>query len=280
MVLIELINGGGCSPSTPPSPPPFPTSFPYPFYEPAVAFPAPIQLYHPPNPYPYGFGFAPYGYSQPPPPPPAEWYDLNQQPQPQPWMVQVQAPQPGYSGMNPGRVSGYGGPKLEKGTTTLMIRNLPTKLRRHELLDLLDEHCRKENKTSARLARKRHSAYDFLYLPFDFVRGGNLGYAFVNLTTPGAAFRFFNSWNGKGWFNFYKCSKICAITRANIQGKEASKRHLAQCKFFCDTEEFLPVEFSPPRDGYNTNLTKMVTFGIWVSKDESSVSGFGGRKSN
>ncbi len=58
--------------------------------------------------------------------------------------------------------------------TTLMLRNLPNDYTRAMLLELLD---------SSDLAGE----YDFAYLPIDFNRKTNLGYAFVNYVSQAAA---------------------------------------------------------------------------------------------
>ncbi|CAE7570336.1 ML4 [Symbiodinium natans] len=54
------------------------------------------------------------------------------------------------------------------GRTTMMLRNLPNNYTRRMLLELLD-------------SRGFSAKYDFVYLPCDFARKSNLGYAFVNL---------------------------------------------------------------------------------------------------
>ena len=57
---------------------------------------------------------------------------------------------------------------------------------------------------------------DVLYLPVDFKRGRNFGYAFVNLVVP-----FVEKFIGKKWSSFKNSTKLCDITYAKIQGKEA-----------------------------------------------------------
>merc|ERR1712137_603171 len=81
--------------------------------------------------------------------------------------------------------------------TTVMLRNLPNNLNRCGLLDLLESHG-----FAARL--------NFLYLPIDFARQANLGYAFVNLVDVQAAeefkacFQGFSEWNGPS-------KKVCEV---------------------------------------------------------------------
>ncbi|XP_026458850.1 protein MEI2-like 7 [Papaver somniferum] len=120
-------------------------------------------------------------------------------------------------------------------------------------MKILDQHCIKENKKAV---LSNHldavlSEYDFLYLPIDFVRRGNLGYAFVNFTTWIAAMRFYKSFDKLSWKEtmFIDSPKICEICPARIQGKDAHVGHFKRFYFKCDTDEFLPISFSPPRNG-------------------------------
>eukprot|EP00439_Symbiodinium_sp_Y106_P084116 s109_g24.t3 len=66
------------------------------------------------------------------------------------------------------------GPKQDSSRkrprTTVMMRNLPNNYTRSMLLQLLD-------------SRDFAGQYDFVYLPIDFTRRANLGYAFVNLVS-------------------------------------------------------------------------------------------------
>ena len=55
----------------------------------------------------------------------------------------------------------------------VMLRNLPNNYTRDMFLSLLDEEGLSE-------------LYDFVYLPMDFCRDANLGYAFVNLVKLGS----------------------------------------------------------------------------------------------
>ena len=55
----------------------------------------------------------------------------------------------------------------------MMLRNLPNNYTRDMFLSLLDEEGLSE-------------LYDFVYLPMDFCRDANLGYAFVNLVKLGS----------------------------------------------------------------------------------------------
>jgi len=58
--------------------------------------------------------------------------------------------------------------------TTVMLKNLPNNLERSSFLALLDD-------------QGLHGLYDFVHLPIDLQRSANLGFAFVNMTSPAAA---------------------------------------------------------------------------------------------
>ncbi|WOL13750.1 hypothetical protein Cni_G22528 [Canna indica] len=139
--------------------------------------------------------------------------------------------------------------------TTVMIRNIPNKFSRDMLIELLDQHCAKENKEAA-----PPSAYDFVYLPMDFKSGCNLGYAFVNFTTVMAAHRLFGALNGQRW-TLFGSKKISHVCYARIQGRRALEEHFWTSCFECDAAEYLPAVMSPPRDGL-ASLPAPVPVGI------------------
>ncbi|KAE9595933.1 putative mei2-like protein [Lupinus albus] len=120
-------------------------------------------------------------------------------------------------------------------------------LRFSDLLKILDEHCFELNKTVEDAAA--YSKFDFLYLPMDFrlkfrnyffhfintdlsnnhlfgsyfirrhaidKKLSNLGYAFVNFTSPTAAFKFYKRFNGFIW-NVNTNRKTCEINAAQYQ---------------------------------------------------------------
>lgn len=76
--------------------------------------------------------------------------------------------------------------------TTVMLRHLPRDLSRDALLELLD-------------ARGFRGKYDFVYVPINFVEQANLGYAFINLSSPEDTPAFFKVFDG-----FRKWPKPCA----------------------------------------------------------------------
>ncbi|KAJ9146347.1 hypothetical protein P3X46_028626 [Hevea brasiliensis] len=134
------------------------------------------------------------------------------------------------------------------GKTSLMIRNIPNQLGRHDLLRILDKHCLEENRKAKLQSDPLKSEYDFLYLPMDFRNRANYGYAFVNFTSVVAASRFCKSFHKYKW-EVSVNKKTCEISCAVIQGKEALKNQFKNSIFHCHTNGYLPVVLSPPRDG-------------------------------
>ncbi|KAL5779533.1 hypothetical protein ACOSQ2_010270 [Xanthoceras sorbifolium] len=140
-----------------------------------------------------------------------------------------------------------------KGKTSLMIKNIPNHFDRHDLLKILDKHCRAEKSKAKLRSDPCRSEYDFVYLPMDFGFRANLGYAFVNFTSGAAALRFCTAFDKYEWevaaTGLKK--KICEITCAAIQGKDGLVKNFENSKFSCHTRRYLPVTLSPPRDGWN-----------------------------
>ncbi|KAL0432182.1 UNVERIFIED_CONTAM: protein MEI2-like 5 [Sesamum latifolium] len=105
--------------------------------------------------------------------------------------------------------------------TTVMIK-------RGFLLDFLDSYCDTYS-----------LEYDFFYLPMDFRTKNNLGYAFVNFTTGGAALRFMQILQNYRWKTVkidegsFLSKKICNITWARIQGKEALVERFQKSRSVC-----------------------------------------------
>ncbi|XP_024383881.1 protein MEI2-like 5 isoform X2 [Physcomitrium patens] len=137
--------------------------------------------------------------------------------------------------------------------TTLMIKNIPNKYSQQMLLSLLDTHCIECNK---RLEDPNDpkSAYDFVYLPIDFKNRCNLGYAFVNFTTVQATMRLYRAFHLQQWEEF-NSRKVCHVTYARVQGRAALEEHFKNSRFACDTDDYLPLMFRPPRNGVDSTQT-------------------------
>ncbi|TYH84454.1 hypothetical protein ES332_D02G197300v1 [Gossypium tomentosum] len=132
--------------------------------------------------------------------------------------------------------------------TTVMIKNIPNKYSQKLLLNMLDNHCIHCNEQIAEDDDQPLSSYDFVYLPIDFNNKCNVGYGFVNMTSPQATWRLYKAFHHQHW-EVFNSRKICEVTYARVQGLEALKEHFRNSKFPCEMEHYLPVVFSPPRDG-------------------------------
>ncbi|KAJ4972916.1 hypothetical protein NE237_006090 [Protea cynaroides] len=142
--------------------------------------------------------------------------------------------------------------------TTVMIKNIPNKYSQKLLLNMLDNHCIHCNEQIADGDGQPLSSYDFVYLPIDFSNKCNVGYGFVNLTSPQAALRLYKAFHMQPW-EVFNSRKICQVTYARLQGLEALKEHFKNSQFACEIGEYLPVVFTPPRDG--KQLTEPVAIG-------------------
>ncbi|CAN6464399.1 unnamed protein product [Victoria cruziana] len=157
--------------------------------------------------------------------------------------------------------------------TTVMIKNIPNKYSQKLLLSMLDQHCIGCNEQIAGDGcdddSEPPSSYDFVYLPIDFKNKCNVGYGFVNMTSPKATLRLYKAFHKQPWEAF-NSRKICEVTYARLQGLDALKEHFKNSKFACDTDEYLPVIFSPPRDG--KQLSEPMAIGGHSSKGRQRAS--------
>ncbi|GLU02847.1 hypothetical protein SLE2022_200810 [Rubroshorea leprosula] len=148
------------------------------------------------------------------------------------------------------------------GETTVMIRNIPNQYSREMLKEFLLKHCKSENQEGNEEVKGSSvtvSAFDFLYLPIDFGSGCNQGYAFVNFTTPEAAWKFCLASNYQKWDRF-NSSKVRDIRRARIQGKEALVRNFEWVEF--PLEGYQPQCYEPAHDGSEGQVVKESSIGI------------------
>jgi len=120
-------------------------------------------------------------------------------------------------------------PEPKQQMTTVMLRNLPNNYTRKMLLDLLDDHG-------------FSGYYDFLYLPMDFNRKANLGYAFVNLVDPEAAEAFWDVFDGFAKWAL-PTAKVCEVSWSGpIQGFKA---HVDRYKNSPVMHQSVPDEYKP-----------------------------------
>ena len=121
-----------------------------------------------------------------------------------------------------------GGKECILDSTTVMIRNIPT---RTSMLTLR-EVC---------FPNQTHIPVDFLYLPIDFKTGKNLGYSFLNFKQPVDAAEFIYKFNGKKYLFGATSEKRLSIDYSNRQGFLNNVRVFVETKLI-DT---WPPEYRP-----------------------------------
>ncbi|XP_004492025.1 protein MEI2-like 4 isoform X2 [Cicer arietinum] len=126
----------------------------------------------------------------------------------------------------------------EDSRTTLMIKNIPNKYTSKMLLAVIDEKLDK-------------GTYDFVYLPIDFRNKCNVGYAFINMTSPGLIVPFYQVFNGKKWEKF-NSEKVATLAYARIQGKEALIAHFQNSSLMNEDKRCRPILIDT--DGPNAGI--------------------------
>lgn len=94
--------------------------------------------------------------------------------------------------------------KLPTGTTTVMVRNIPTRFTSVSFLRVLDE-CGFRN------------VYSFFYLPMDFRTGKNMGYCFINFVHPSFTIMFASLFHGRR-LRMTTSTKVIEVTPSKRQG--------------------------------------------------------------
>jgi len=116
----------------------------------------------------------------------------------------------------------------EDKRTTLMIKNIPNKYTQKMLLQAIDVKFR--------------GTYDFFYLPIDFKNRCNVGYAFINFIDAKSIVEFSSFLNQKRWEKF-NSEKVCELTYARIQGKEALIEHFQNSSLMSEDNACRPIIF-------------------------------------
>ena len=98
--------------------------------------------------------------------------------------------------------------------TTIMVRNIPIKYDIPKLEKELKPFIGK---------------YDCIYTPYDYIRDGNKGYAFLNLTNPYHILSFYDFFTGRDWL-FCDSKKVCELNYAKFQGMEGVKKEVENHK--------------------------------------------------
>lgn len=113
--------------------------------------------------------------------------------------------------------------------TTLMIRNIPNKYTQQMLLAEINAHHR--------------GNYDFFYLPIDFKNKCNMGYAFINFMEAESIIPFYKEFDSQKWTNF-NSEKVCAISYARLQGKQAMITRFQNSSLLEKHESYRPLVFT------------------------------------
>ncbi|ORX39804.1 RNA recognition motif 2-domain-containing protein [Kockovaella imperatae] len=112
--------------------------------------------------------------------------------------------------------------------TTVMIKDVPNKLSRNELIGILNDVV--------------PGGFDFVYLRFDFKNHCNVGYAFVNFVSVKSLYEFHVAKVGKRW-NLFSSEKVLQICYATIQGKQALINKFRNSAVMDVIEEWRPQIF-------------------------------------
>lgn len=112
--------------------------------------------------------------------------------------------------------------------TTLMIKNIPNKYTQKMLLSTINHN--------------HQGHYDFFYLPIDFKNKCNVGYAFINFTSTTHIPGFYERLHNTKWSKF-NSEKVCKITYARIQGKDALVDHFRNSTLLSEDKKCRPIIF-------------------------------------
>lgn len=147
----------------------------------------------------------------------------------------------------------------EDTRTTLMIKNIPNKYTSKMLLAAIDENHR--------------GTYDFLYLPIDFKNKCNVGYAFINMTSPAHIIPIYQAFNGKKWEKF-NSEKVASLAYARIQGKAALVAHFQNSSLMNEDKRCRPILFHS--DGPEIGEQEQSPLGVQarVTRDQSGIGDF------
>ena len=95
--------------------------------------------------------------------------------------------------------------------TTLMIKNIPRNIMQSYLMEIIN--------------KKFENLFNFFYLPIDFIKKENAGYAFINFKNSKNIVDFYIEFNEKPWP--FCQNRKCFISYARIQGFRAITQHFS-----------------------------------------------------
>jgi hypothetical protein len=107
--------------------------------------------------------------------------------------------------------------------TTLMIKNIPNNITQSTFITKLNKNY--------------SSAYNFFYLPIDFNKKANAGYAFINFKTSKFIVNFFLELDNKPWDFPGAMGKICYLSYARIQGFRSICDHFQKSNIMKQVDE-------------------------------------------
>jgi len=118
---------------------------------------------------------------------------------------------------------------MSETRTTVMLKGVPDTYTRSELLKLLDNEG-------------FFGRFNFVYVPIDFKKQRNLGYALINLVSPKEAIRLSNRFEGfSNWSS--PCDTVCEVAWCNPhQGLQA---HVERYRNSPVMHESVPEEWRP-----------------------------------
>lgn len=146
-----------------------------------------------------------------------------------------------------------------QGRTTLMVRNIPNKYSQDQMVSILKNVG-------------FEGMYDFLYLPVDFRNKCNLGYAFINMCTSPATSRLHRAFHMRRW-DEQSSRKICEVTFARVQGRDALIEHFRAAKFpNVEDSDLQPMVFTQ-REGEVASVPVSITHYIRMLEEHDEVTG-------
>lgn len=109
--------------------------------------------------------------------------------------------------------------------TTVMIKNIPNFVTQIDLLEKINKNFK--------------SSYNFFYLPIDFNKKSNAGYAFINFKTAKEIVKFYLELEGKTWDFANTKNKLCYLSYARIQGFRAISEHFEKSQIMKQIDDKL-----------------------------------------
>ena len=117
---------------------------------------------------------------------------------------------------------------ISSSISLLQVRNIPNKYNQQMLLEEVNQ--------------RHEGTYDFFYLPIDFKNRCNVGYCFINFLEARHIAPFVHEFNGQRWKSF-NSEKVCAVSFARIQGKQAMVARFQNSSLLEKDDEYRPLLF-------------------------------------